>query len=166
MNSADYEMKANTLLMDKNTCKEIKSDPTDKYTQQLGKEIGILKDRRLITPQMYKKFYAKGCSAPKFYGLPKIHKKDIPLRPIVACYSSPSTGVGKFLATIFKPLSSTQKSDIQNSIDLVEKLKFQNTTEKTILSSFDAVSMYTSCDVHKCEQALQRKIEENSAWSN
>ena len=166
MNSADYELKVNTLLMDKNIYKEINFDPTDKYTQKLRNELGILKDTRLITPQMYRKFYPKGCSAPKFYGLPKIHKKDIPLRPIVACYSSPATGIGSFLATIFKPLLSTQKSYIKNSIDLVKKLKNQSTTENTVLSSFDAVSMYTSCDVHKCEQALQRKLEENSAWSD
>ena len=115
---------------------------------------------------MYRKFYPKGCSAPKFYGLPKIHKKDTPLPSIVACYSSPATGVGKFLTTIFKSLLTTQKSYIKYSIDLVEKLKNHSITEKTILSSFDAISMYTSCDVHKCEQALQKKLEENSTWSN
>ena len=51
-------------------------------------------------------------------------------------------------------------------MDVVEKLKNQSITEKTILSSFDAVSMYTSYDVHKCEQVLQGKLEENSAWSD
>ena len=63
-----------------------------------------------------------------------------------------------------KSLLTTKKSYIKNSIDFVDKLKNHSITEKTILSSFDAVSMYTSCDVHKCEQALQRKLEENSAW--
>ena len=53
MNSADYELKVNTLLMDKNIYKEINFDPTDKYTQKLRNELGILKDTRLITPQMY-----------------------------------------------------------------------------------------------------------------
>jgi len=65
-----------------------------------------------------------------------------------------ATGVGGSLATIFKSLLTTQKSYIENSIDLVEKLKNYNVTEKTILSCFDAVSMYTLCDFHKCEPAL------------
>ena len=72
MDSLDYQNKINTLLLDKNTYKEIKTDPTDKYTKQLRKGLEILKDNRLITPQMYRKFYPKGCSAPKFYGLPKV----------------------------------------------------------------------------------------------
>ena len=164
MDSVDYQNKINTLVLDKNTYKEIKTDPTDKYTKQLRKELAILKDKRLITPQIYRKFYPKGCSVPKFYGLPKIHKKDTPLRPIVASYSFPAIGVGRFLATIFMSLPTTQKSYIKNSIDLVEKLKNHSITEKNILSNFDAVSMYTSCDFHKCEQALQRKLEENLAW--
>ena len=31
----------------------------------------------------------------------------------------------------------------------------------TILTSFDAISMYTSCDIKTCELALQRKFEDN-----
>ena len=119
MDSADYQNKINTLLLDKNIYEEIKTDPTDKYTKQLRKELEILKDNRLITAQMYRKFYPKGCSAPKFYSPPKIHKKDTTLRPIVACYSSPATGVGRFIATIFKPLLPTQKSYIKNSMILL-----------------------------------------------
>ena len=124
-----------TLLFDKITHKEIKTDPTDKYSRQLRKELEILKENRLKqynrqTPQMSINFYPKGLSAPKFYGLSKIHKKDTPLHPIVACYSSPATGVGRFLVTIFKSLLTTQKSYIKNSIDLVENLKIQSITKK------------------------------------
>ena len=36
-----------------------------------------------------------GASAPKFYGLPKVHKKDIPLRPIVSNIGSVTYGVAK-----------------------------------------------------------------------
>ena len=88
MDSADYQNKMNTLLLDKNTYKEIKTHPTDKYTKQLRKELEILKDNRLITPQMYRKFYPKVCSAPNFYGLPKIHKKDTFLVSFFLSYSS------------------------------------------------------------------------------
>ena len=107
MDSAHYQNKINTFLIDTNNYKEIKTDPTDKYTQQLRKELENLKDNRLITPQMFRRLCPKGCSAPKFNDSPNIHKNDTPLRPIVACNSSPATGVGKFLATIFKPLLTT-----------------------------------------------------------
>ena len=57
--------------MDKNTYKEVKTDPTDHAAFE--KRIRNSKDNRLITPQMYRKFYPKCCSVPNFYGPPKIH---------------------------------------------------------------------------------------------
>jgi len=41
MDSTDYQNKITTLLLDKNTYIEIKTDPTDKYTKQLRKELEI-----------------------------------------------------------------------------------------------------------------------------
>ena len=51
---------------------------------------------------IYKKMYPTGASPPKFYGLPKIHKKNIPLRPIVSSIGSVAYGVAKVLADIIK----------------------------------------------------------------
>ena len=48
--------------------------------------------------------YPTGCVPPKFYGLPKIHKPDTPLRPIVSSCGSVTYGVAKELAKILKPL--------------------------------------------------------------
>ena len=91
----------------------------------MRKKLENLEDNRLITPQMFRKFYFKGFSVPKFYVLPKIDKKDTPSHHIVACYSSPATNVEKFLATIFKALLTIQKSYTKNSTDLVDKLKIK-----------------------------------------
>ena len=35
-----------------------------------------------IEEQLYKKMYPTGAVVPKFYGLPKIHKRDIPSDPL------------------------------------------------------------------------------------
>ena len=161
LDKISYNKKVTDILSDTHTYKRIESDPTDKFTREVRKELGILQKERLVTPQMYKMFYPKGCSAPKFYGLPKIHKDGVPLRPIVASYSSPASRLGKWLATIFRPLMSTQASYIKNSVHLVEKLKNLDIKKDTILASFDAISMYTSCDIKKCEFALQKKLEDN-----
>ena len=161
LDKTSYNTKVTDILSDTHTYKPIDSDPTDKFTRLVRKELGILQTERLITPQMYKLFYPKGCSAPKFYGLPKIHKDGVPLRPIVASYSSPTARLGKWLSTLFRPLMQTQTSYIRNSVHLVEKLKDIEIKKDTILASFDAISMYTSCDIKKCELALQRKLEDN-----
>ena len=51
-----------------------------------------------------KAMYPTGCSAPKFYGLPKIQKLDTSIRPIVSSRGSVTYGVAKVLTKILKPL--------------------------------------------------------------
>ena len=41
---------------------------------------------------------------PYFYGLPKIHKEQVPLHPIVSTIGSPTYTLAKHLATILLPI--------------------------------------------------------------
>ena len=41
------------------------------------------------------------------YGLPKIHKKDVPLRPIISNCNSPTYRLSKYLAKQLSPLLGT-----------------------------------------------------------
>ena len=110
----------------------------------------------------YRINFSPRCSfCPKFYGLPKLHKQGIPLRPIVACTKAPASNTGIWLYTASKPLLFSQKSYTSNSVDLVEKLKNVNISENTIISSFDIVSIYTNINVAESEKLLENKINEN-----
>ena len=55
------------------------------------------------------------CVPPKFYGLPKIHKPDTPLRPIVSSCGSVPYGVAKELTKILKPLVGKSPHHINNT---------------------------------------------------
>ena len=80
MDRADYNNKAQKLLEDKGTYREIKTDPTNKLKNKLVSLLMKIKAEGGISDQLYKKMYPAGPVASKFYGLPKIHKRDIPLR--------------------------------------------------------------------------------------
>src|ERR1700723_505299 len=58
-----------------------------------------------------------------FYGLPKIHKDGIPMRPIVSTCQSPTSGISRFLDELLKGIPPCFDSFIKNSYDLVTKLK-------------------------------------------
>ena len=128
-------------------------------TKKIINELKDLKQNGKITPQLYNKFVPRGSFCPKLYGLPKLHKQGIPLRPIVACTKAPASNIGKRLSTAFKPLLFSQKSYICNLVDLVEKLK--NVNIFTIISSSDIVVVYTNIDVKVSEQLLENKISDN-----
>ena len=149
MDTDDYDRKMNTIISDTTFYKKLDFDPTDKYVKSIRKEFESLKNNLHITPQFYNKFYPRGCSAPKIYGLPKIHKTGVPLRPIVSIFSSSMAKLGKWLSVALRPLLGTQKSYIQNSTDLTNKLKNFTLEENSILCSFDVMSMYSNCNVIK-----------------
>ena len=71
----------------------------------------------------YKKMYPTGASSPKLYGLPKIHKKNIPLRPIVSSQGSVTYGVAKELARILRPLTGKTIHQVNNSKGFAEDIQ-------------------------------------------
>ena len=52
----------------------------------------------------YKRLYPTGAVSPKYYGLPKIHKAGVPLRPIISSRVSATYKTAKKLAKIIKSL--------------------------------------------------------------
>ena len=65
----------------------------------------------------YKKMYHTGAGIPKSYGLPKIHKEGVPLRPIISCRGAVSYETAKELARILKPLVGKSTYNVQNTRD-------------------------------------------------
>ena len=62
-------------------------------------------------------------STAKFYGLPKIHKENIPLRPIVSLPGSPTYELSKYLAMILHPLVKTSTHTINNTNEFLTIIK-------------------------------------------
>ncbi|XP_059059362.1 uncharacterized protein LOC131852664 [Achroia grisella] len=61
--------------------------------------------RDIFTEEEYNSLYrAKHIHPKKLYGLPKIHKKNAPLRPIVSQINSPTYDLAKHVAKILQPL--------------------------------------------------------------
>ena len=101
MDRKDYISKADNLIS-QNTYKSIQQDPTNTIKNKLITILKRVKSQTGLSNQTYKAMYPTGCVSPKFYGLPKIHKLDTPLRPIVSSCGSVTYGVAKELAKILK----------------------------------------------------------------
>ena len=83
MDRQDYISKAN-ILLNQNAYRSIPQDPTNTIKNKLINILKRVKSQTGLSNQTYKSVYPTGCIPPKFYGLPKIHKPDTPLRPIVS----------------------------------------------------------------------------------
>ena len=91
----EYIKKAQVLLEDRGTYKILKADPINKMKNKLISLLKKINPEGGINDTLYKKMYPTGAVPPKFYGLLKVHKRDIPLRPIVSSRGSISYEVAK-----------------------------------------------------------------------
>ena len=78
LDKAKYNNKAQDLLQDKRTYKEISTDPTKKLKNKLIDLLKKIKAEGGISDQLYKKMYPTGAVAPKFYGRPNVHERNPP----------------------------------------------------------------------------------------
>ena len=120
MDRQDYINKANHLL-NQSTYKSIAKDPTNSIKNKLINILKRVKTKTGLDSNTYKSMNPTGCVPPKFYGLPKIHKPDTPLRPIVSSCGSVTYGVAKELAKILKPLVGKSPHHITSTQDLLNK---------------------------------------------
>ena len=106
MDKKDYIEKSEELLS-KSTHKILPSDPTTRHKNKLIALLKSIKAEGGMQENTYKKLYPTGASSPKYYGLPKVHKAGIPLRPIVSSVGPVSYEPAKELSKILKPLVGT-----------------------------------------------------------
>jgi hypothetical protein len=96
LDKEEYDDKLQTLLSDSDTYAPLKKDPTTKYKNKLLKLLRQWDEDRIISKDLYWRLYPRSDLVPRIYGLPKIHKNNRPLRPIVASIGSITYRVAKF----------------------------------------------------------------------
>ena len=106
--------------------------------------------------------YLIGCSASKFYGLPKIHKLDTPLRPIMSSRRSVTYGVAKVLTKLLKPLVGKSPNHIQSTQDFVEQANMVTLLLVECLSSHDVTATFTLAPVDPALGIIKDLLEKDN----
>ncbi|XP_076028455.1 uncharacterized protein LOC143017551 [Oratosquilla oratoria] len=164
MDKEDYDQKALVLLQDTQTYTIVPQDPTKKLQAKVERELKELREKRIINDDEWKKMRPGDSTIPKFYGLPKVHKENIPLRPIVAFRNSPTYHLASYLAKLLRPLVTNSPHMLQNSADFIERIKGLNLRRGDVLVSFDVQSMFTSIPRDLAKSALKSAMEENRGF--
>ena len=123
LDRAEYDNKVLAPL-NTQTYKELKSDPTAKIERKICSKLSDLKKSdNMFSQKVYDHLRPSATVCPKFYGLPKIHKPDVPLRPIVASQGSPTYNLAKYLAEILKPLVGKSEHHVVNFKEFITKIE-------------------------------------------
>ena len=98
--------------------------------------------------------------APRLYGLMKLHKPNVPIRPVVSFVQSPSYKLAKFTKKIFCNVSKfIPKFGLKNSLQLIDKIKEIPVPHKAKLVSFDVKSLFTSIPRKKCLVSVESRLD-------
>ena len=105
MDKTDYNHKMDTLVNDKHTYELLIQDPTPSLQRKLNSKMFSMTKANMINLQTYYRLRSSVARSSKFYELPKLHKPQIPMRPIVCFYGSPIYKLSKHLTTILTNIS-------------------------------------------------------------
>ena len=164
MNTFEYQAKIKGLLDDNNTYVKLKTDPTNKFKAKVVQLIKIWKDKGKITQKTWQQLYPTAAETPKFYGLPKVHKKDYPLRPIVSSVGSITYQSAKMLARILGPLVGKTPYHVKNSLDFVKKVQNLEVPPPWKLISFDVTALFTSIPIPEAVEVVKKCLENDTSW--
>ena len=160
MDRDDYNTKAEDLLHQP-TYRPIPNDPTNKMKNRLITLLKKIKTEGGLSETTYKRLYPTGAGSPKFYGLPKVHKQGIPLRPIVSSIGSATYNTAKELSRILKPLVGKSRHHIQNNQDFLEDLKGIQLQPDEVMMSFDVKALFTSVPIEPALVIIEKLLKED-----
>ena len=158
MNKAAYHGKISEML-DSGTYGKLKKDPTQSFETKITKALKNLERIYELPTQLYRRLKPTGSKPPLFYGLPKIHKVDIPLRPIVASIGSPSYSLSKYIASMISPLAGKTDSFIKDSAHFVDLVKDIKLSEDEIMISFDVKSLFTNVPITEAVEVIHGMLK-------
>ncbi|XP_045534547.1 uncharacterized protein LOC123721120 [Papilio machaon] len=156
IDTAEYEQKVDELVSDTSTYKKVNYNPTARVTSKLNKILSSLSDgeRKRLRPL--------NPTPPKIYGLPKIHKPNWPLRPIVSQIDSPTYKCSRHMADFLQTLTGKTTSFIRDSTHFIRLLRDIRIQDDEAMVSFDVASLFTNVPVAETIDIIKQHLIVNN----
>ena len=146
------------LLSNEKIYKKIGKNPLKRLKDGTDSMLNYLNNNGFLYKNFHKNMLTQSdTTLAKCYGLRKIHKVDVPLRPIVSLINSPTYILAKILYEEIKTAIPKPSSHINNSFELTEKLKNITITDEYSLRSLDVTSLFTSISCELVLDSLDRR---------
>ncbi|XP_075157770.1 uncharacterized protein LOC142231037 [Haematobia irritans] len=156
----DYDIKMKNILRDICTYRRLKRDPTSTLQTKNNKLVEKLFRMNIIDTNEKLKLICKTANAPRIYGLPKIHKEGVPVRPICSSINSPSYELSKYIVNILKNLTKDSKYNVKDAIEFKNKTSNIKIEDNETMISFDVVSLFPSIPVNLAIKIIKEKWDE------
>jgi hypothetical protein len=141
INSNEYSKKVHTFLA--HNCRLLQKDPTDKYqklTQKTLQQCNLIIDKHKI-----KYLNQKKPSPPTMKAQLRLHKHNIPIRPVINNMNAPTYKIAKHLVGILnKHLTLNNNYNVKNCTAVATELTNFNLNENHKLITYDIKDLYVN----------------------
>jgi len=145
LDKQDYLTKMNDLLSDSSKYRPLPHTNILKHIISIEDKLNRLTRSLQSQTFNHQTLHISGSSPGIMYGIPKTHKPNTPLRPVLSAINTPSYKLAKTFIPILSPLT-TNEYTISDSFSLAELL--HNTTfQQSFLTSFDINSLFTNIPI-------------------
>ena len=171
MDKTDYDKRLLTMLEDNTTYQQLQRDPTPNTEKTVNKFVSqLVADNKTTKIQSYRLKSSNG-RAPVLYSLPKLHKENTPLRPIVSFTGSPTYNLSKDLARILRELTGKSDDHVRNSKDFAKFITSITINDDEQMVSFDVAFLFTkiptglAVEIAKSRLEALDNLEKITSWS-
>ena len=161
MDTSLYINKIEEHLADPTTYKELNTDPTQAIRNDVISTLDYLHSTHRIDDETrHHLTLSNPARTPLFYGLPKVHKPNIPLGPTVSACDSPTDQLSNYVTHFRQPLVEIIPSYIQDSKHVLQLLEsLPPLPENAILVTADVTSLYTNIPLEEGIEAVLHNMK-------
>ncbi|BHF80583.1 hypothetical protein SprV_0702371100 [Sparganum proliferum] len=131
---------------------------------RINKSLRNLRAKGAITPNDWFSMKLTDTATARFYGLPKVHKVNVPLRPIVSLRGTPTYALAKWVFGRLKFLAEGSPTTVASANQFLERIEHLKLEPDESMVSFDVVSLFTSIpqqlSIDVVDQLLADRFEE------
>ena len=154
------------MLEDRDTYQPVAKDPTAALERKMNSVLLDLRRAGHLPGNTYYQLHSSTGQAPRLYSLPKVHKQDVPLQPIVSFVSLPTYQLSKFLTSLLSPIVGLSDHNVRNSQHFVQFVNTQKLRDTEVLVSFDVVSLFTRVPTTRAIQVTRERLLGDSSLSD
>ena len=163
MDREEYDRKMQEMLDDEQTYRRLKKDPAPALERRMNALLLSMNRKGSIPDKLYEMLRSSAGRNPLLYGLPKVHKPNVPMRPIVSFVHSPTYQLSRHLSDPLSPLVGQSPSAIRNSKEFADFITTQILTDDELLVSFDVVSLFTNVPTDLAIKIAWKRLKDDEA---
>lgn len=162
----DYLNKTEELVNNNQYYTKLNRDPTFTLQLKANKLTKTLKDKGVIEEETAKNMTTYNSVAPRFYALPKIHKPQLSMRPIVSSLNGPNKSLATLLTNILTTAYDTNNDFyVKDSFQFSQFVNNHQLPDNYVIASFDVVSLFTNLPLDVILSSLENKWELISSYT-